>query len=299
MHNQELEAEICALEAEILEKKKRLAQLKKSAETKITNYEFLLKEGKKVTLKDLFGTKDELIIVHNMGQSCSYCTLWADGFNGIYHHLVKQVPFVVTSPDSPEAQEDFAASRGWKFPLISTMGSSFKEDLGFEKDGYYYPGVSTFRKDEEGNIYHHAKTGLGPYDDYCALWHLFDLLPSGAKGFQPTKDIDTNSPVKIANNIAFQVTNYEKAVTFYKEVLGMTVRNTHDNETHFSLGGTNFYVEDSKDGNTFFDLACEDIEHMKDKLLREGCKITKEYSHNSLMIADPYGFKFHLFEVKN
>ena len=30
-----------------------------------------------------------------------------------------------------------------------------------------------------------ADTGFEPGDDFCALWHLFDLLPEGAAGWQP------------------------------------------------------------------------------------------------------------------
>ena len=39
------------------------------------------------TLLDLFGDRDTLLAIHNMGQGCRYCTLWADGFNGLLPHL--------------------------------------------------------------------------------------------------------------------------------------------------------------------------------------------------------------------
>ena len=35
-----------------------------------------------VRLSELFGEHDDLVIIHNMGASCRYCTLWADGFSG-------------------------------------------------------------------------------------------------------------------------------------------------------------------------------------------------------------------------
>ncbi|MFD2445936.1 DUF899 family protein [Bacillus sp. CGMCC 1.16607] len=183
-----LSNEINQLEQEILEKKKKLAQLRKSVpEQKVENYQFVATDHQEVNLLDLFGEKDELIVIHNMGKGCSYCTMWADGFNGVYHHLIQKAAFVLTSPDIPEVQENLAAERGWKFPMVSTKGTSFKADFGFEKDGYNYPGVSTFRRDKEGNIYHHAKAPLGPGDDYNIVWHLFDLLPSGSEDFQPKK----------------------------------------------------------------------------------------------------------------
>jgi predicted dithiol-disulfide oxidoreductase (DUF899 family) len=297
--SKDLYEKISLLEQEILKKKEQLVKLKKSLpETKVDNYLFSLPNNEKVSLAQLFGDKNELFVVHNMGSSCSYCTMWADGFNGIYHHLIKKAPFVVTSPDSPEFQEDFSASRGWKFPLISTEENTFKEDMGFEKDGYYYPGVSTFRKDADGNIYHHAKTTLGPGDDYCAVWHLLDLLPSGREDYEASKRITESSSYELANNVAVQVKNYSKAVHFYKNIIGMTVHAESEYESHLSLSGTNFYIEDNIEGNTYFDFAVDDIKQAKETLLEHECVITKEYSENSIMIADPYGLKFHLFEVK-
>jgi hypothetical protein len=37
----------------------------------------------------------------------------------------------VSSPDPPDVQQKFAASRGWVFPMVSHMGSSFAEDMGY------------------------------------------------------------------------------------------------------------------------------------------------------------------------
>ena len=49
----------------------------------VQDYEFTNTEGK-VRLSELFGQHEDLILIHNMGVSCSYCTLWADGYNGIH-----------------------------------------------------------------------------------------------------------------------------------------------------------------------------------------------------------------------
>ncbi|HEY4822831.1 MAG TPA: hypothetical protein VIH83_04000 [Candidatus Bathyarchaeia archaeon] len=49
---------------------------------KVREYVLTDSEGGKAALSTLFGKKDDLILVHNMGRSCPYCTMWADGFNG-------------------------------------------------------------------------------------------------------------------------------------------------------------------------------------------------------------------------
>ncbi len=149
----------------------------------VSDYIFATPEGS-VTLSALFGDKQELFVIHNMGKGCAYCTLWADGFNGVQHHLRDRAAFVVSSPDTPQAQQEFAASRGWKFPMVSHQGSSFAEDMGYRPEGKFYPGVSVFRKREDG-IVRISEAELGPDDEFCVVWSFLDLLPAGTDGWRP------------------------------------------------------------------------------------------------------------------
>jgi predicted dithiol-disulfide oxidoreductase (DUF899 family)/predicted enzyme related to lactoylglutathione lyase len=294
-----IQEQIEALEQEIFEKKKQLVDLRKSVgERVVPNYEFVTSTKQQTTLLDLFGEKGELIVIHNMGRGCSYCTMWADGFNGVYHHLVAKAGFVLASPDEPSVQEDFAAERKWQFPMISVKESSFTEEMGFLKQKQHFPGVSTFRKDEHNNIYLFAQAFFGPGDDYCVPWHLFDLLPSGSENVQTRRKLNSQSSFQLTNNIAIGVKDYENAISFYKNVLGMKVEQTFGNETKFTLSGTNFFIENSPENNVHFEFAVEDIVSTKILLLENGCQITKEYSPQSVMIEDPFGIKFHLFESK-
>src|SRR5262249_12972860 len=84
----------------------------------VKDYTFRRADGGSVRLSELFGDKADLFVIHNMGQSCPYCTLWADGFNGAYAHLSNRASFVVSSPDTPERQRKFAKSRQWTFPMV-------------------------------------------------------------------------------------------------------------------------------------------------------------------------------------
>ena len=152
----------------------------------VEDYRFRTPDGE-VTLSALFGDKPELFVIHNMGKGCSYCTLWADGFNGVAEHLANRAAFVVSSPDDPQTQEAFRASRDWRFRMVSHQGSSFAADMGFQKDGRWWPGVSVFRKTGAG-IVRLADAGFKPGDDFCTTWHLLDLLPEGAAGWRPKYD---------------------------------------------------------------------------------------------------------------
>lgn len=153
---------------------------------KVEDYELKLLDGT-VRLSELFGDHDELLVVHNMGASCPYCTLWADGFNGFVEHLRDRTAFVVASPDTPESQRRFAKKRGWEFSMVSTKDSDFSVDMGFEDrdEGVVRPGVSAFQRTPSGEIERIAADRFGPGDLYCSLWHLIDLLDGDAYDWGP------------------------------------------------------------------------------------------------------------------
>lgn len=144
--------------------------------------------GGPVRLSQLFSDKPNLIVIHNMGRACSSCTMWADGFNGVYDHLASRAAFVVSSPDPVEVQKAFAAGRGWRFPMVSHADTSFALDMGYRRPdaghGGYSPGVSAFRK-EGDRILRLSDTELGPMDDFCVYYHLMEMLPGGDAGFTP------------------------------------------------------------------------------------------------------------------
>ena len=125
----------------------------------------------------MFGKKKEMLLIHNMGSDCPYCTLWADGFNGLKNHLENRAAFVVENDDSVKTQAKIKKSRNWSFKMVSSEGASLKEDLGFKEGNNYAPGVSALIKDSKGKIFRVSSTYFGPGDNYCALWDLFDLLP--------------------------------------------------------------------------------------------------------------------------
>ncbi len=180
--------EIQRLQNEITAKREELLQLRRQTEPEpISDYSLLDWEGREVKLSDLFGDKEDLIVVHNMGRRCVYCTMWADGFNGVHHHLSDRAAFVVVSPDEPGIQKKFATGRGWSFRMLSGHGGEFIKDMGYvdDEDGSYWPGISTFWRDPEGKIFRISADVFGPGDPYCGTWHILDLLKHGDNGWEP------------------------------------------------------------------------------------------------------------------
>lgn len=175
------------LEKSLLETKKKLVELRREAPgEKIDDYTFLAHDSREVSLRQLFGDKKELLVVHNMGKRCVYCTLWADGINGVIQHLQDRAAFVMVSPDPPDVQYEFAAGRGWQFPMVSYGETTFARDLRFQgEDNMYWPGVSALYIGEDGEIYRSGYRFFGPGDDFCSVWHFLDLLPRGNRAWEP------------------------------------------------------------------------------------------------------------------
>jgi predicted dithiol-disulfide oxidoreductase (DUF899 family) len=178
-------SQLAAYREQIAELRQKMREVQAAIEPEpVLDYMFATPAGPR-GLAALFGDKPDLFVILNMGTSCPSCTMWADGFNGLYPHIADRTAFVVASPDPPEVQQRFAAGRGWRFPMVSHQGTDFAADMGYCSDtGGWLPGVSVFQR-AGADILRVADTRLRPGDDFCALWHLLDLLPQGAADWQP------------------------------------------------------------------------------------------------------------------
>lgn len=177
------------LEYQIQDLTRKVAELRRQRpREEVSDVALLDVEGREASLASLFGRQNRLILVHNMGRNCSYCAMWADGFVSLLPYLTSRAAFVLTSPDKPELLKAFAHAHGWNFPVYSTAGSTFTRDMGFddEKEGYM-PGVSVFTREDDGTIYRVSRAEFAPGDNFCSVWHFFDLLPEGVDGWEPDR----------------------------------------------------------------------------------------------------------------
>ena len=178
--------EIRQISEQIVELKKQLSGARRKQEPEaVGEYSFKTHDDGTVTLSELFGDREDLIVVHNMGSTCQHCTLWADGFTGYLPHLDDRAEFVVISPDPPNVQKPFYDSRGWNFKMVSADGSTFVEDMGYVIDGGFWPGLSAFYKTSDGDVVRTGRDFFGPDDDYCPPFRMFDLLKDGSNGWDP------------------------------------------------------------------------------------------------------------------
>ena len=188
MHYRTASEKLLAYRNEIRAVRAKMRALQATVEPEeVRDYEFASVAGW-VRLSELFGPKRDLFLIHNMGKSCPACTMWADGFNGVYPHLADRGAFVVSSPDPPAVQKTFAEGRGWRFPMVSHQGTRFAADMGYTSQaGGFMPGISVFRRDGP-RILRVADSRFDQGDDFCPVWHILDLLPEGAAGWGPKVD---------------------------------------------------------------------------------------------------------------
>lgn len=150
------------------------------------DYELIRHDGSKVRLSEMFGEHSQMVLIHNMGFACKYCSLWADGFNGYFHHLESgeygnKAKFLLVSNDRPDQQQAGAMQRGWKFDMLCCRETSLSMDWGYakESDGktHYGPGMMIIEKLEDGSLRCHQQTGICPGDSFMGLFHMFIRLP--------------------------------------------------------------------------------------------------------------------------
>ena len=173
-----------ALEAEIMEKAQKLARLRKAEPAvEIADYPFETSEGA-TSLSALFAGRDLLLAIHNMGQACRYCTLWADGLNGLVPHLEDAMAVALFSKDPPETQRRLAQDRGWRFRMASHGGGAYMKEQ-CDMQGYgNCPGAVVYERRGD-RLFRRARTGFGPGDLYSPIWHLLALAGIGHDEWTP------------------------------------------------------------------------------------------------------------------
>lgn len=161
-------------EQQIFELTQKLNELRAQLETvEVPNYTFSTSDGS-TTLLDLFGEEERLLAIHNMGQACRYCTLWADGFNGFLPHLESAMAVALLSKDDPGTQRRFATSRGWNFRMASHAGTFYLEEQSVGQAGSNYPGAVIYHRRGD-RILRGNTCVFGPGDLYCSMWNLLGL----------------------------------------------------------------------------------------------------------------------------
>ena len=201
-----------AARKELLDREKELSRLRDdlSRRRRELPWERVEKEyvfdgpGGKETLVDLFDGRNQLIVYHFMfdpdwSEGCKSCSFIADHYNPSIVHLEHRDVAMVTVSRAPLPKlEAFKKRMGWSFKWVSSFGSDFNWDYhvsfrpeDVEKGRVYYnyavrsfpaaegPGISVFRKDETGTVFHTYSSFARGLDMFITAYHLLDIVPKG------------------------------------------------------------------------------------------------------------------------
>ena len=179
-----MNSNIIEIEREIFELTAKLNELRGANEgVEVRNYAFDSLSGP-TTLLDLFGHQKKLLLIHNMGQGCRYCTLWADGLNGFVPHIETAMALALVSKDKPEVQRRFANSRGWRFRLASHGGREYIREQTVMEGADNMPGAVVYERRGEA-IFRKNSCIFGPGDMYCPIWNFLGMAGFGEGEWTP------------------------------------------------------------------------------------------------------------------
>jgi predicted dithiol-disulfide oxidoreductase (DUF899 family) len=185
-------------------------------------YNFEGPEGR-LSLADLFSGLGQLVIYHFMlgpawKEGCPSCSFWADNYNGVDVHLARRDTALVAVSRAPvDRIEAYRQRMGWTFRWVSSLGGDFNFDFAVSFDpakrtegarnynfataafgGEEAPGISVFRRGEDGAIYHTFSTYGRGLELVNGTYHMLDLTARGGMrpvcpGRWPGFDVTTNT----------------------------------------------------------------------------------------------------------
>ena len=157
-----------------------------------------------VALADLFENQSQLLVYHFMyapewTQGCKSCSLLADHFDpAIVHLRHRDTNMIAVSRAPVDKLIQFRNRMGWSFRWVSSGNNTFNRDYGVyfteqeRQSGlavYNYdsppfpisdlPGLSVFRREKDGNIFHTYSTYARGLDIFLNVYNLLDVTPKG------------------------------------------------------------------------------------------------------------------------
>jgi predicted dithiol-disulfide oxidoreductase (DUF899 family) len=170
------------------------------------NYQFTAEGGRTVTLADLFGDKQSLVVYNYMfgpqrERPCPMCTSLLGAWNGEARDIQQRVGLAVIARSPIERLVAFKQERGWRdLPLYSDPSGEFSRDYhAIAPDGSDIPGFNVFTR-RDGRIRHfwsgemgfdQADPGQDPRGapDLMPIWTILDSVPEGrGKDWYPKLD---------------------------------------------------------------------------------------------------------------
>ncbi len=143
-------------------------------------------EGK-VSLPDLFGGRQQLLLYHFMfapgvhgwpEAGCVGCSMFADNVGNLAHLYARDTSLVLVSLAPLENIVRYKERMGWNIPWYSSAGNDFNRDFNITTDEGEYPGLSVFIRDGDRVFRTHFTTDRST-ETLGSIWSFLDLTPFG------------------------------------------------------------------------------------------------------------------------
>ena len=185
--------------------------------------------GRRKAPSDLFAGRSQLIVYHFMlgpgwKAGCPSCSFLGDHVDGALAHLNHHdVTWIAVARAPMNEIAAYKTRMGWKFPWVSSFGSSFNHDFGvsFSKEelakgevDYNFrkipaanandelPGLSAFYRNDKGEIFHTYSSYARGAEELIGTLMILDRAPlgrneSGTMNFVRRHD-EYDQPIKAA-----------------------------------------------------------------------------------------------------
>ena len=103
---------------------------------------------------------------------------------------------------------------------------------------------------------------------------------------------------KFSRCVAIQASDKNKALNFYRDVMGFESVDLNDNMSELKSDGPGQLFLDKSDlGQPVLEFIAEDIEAARDRLVKNGCKVIRWNGvGKDCFIQDPFGVIFNLWQ---
>jgi len=138
-----------------------------------------------VSLADLFDGRHQLVVYHAMwlydqDRPCPSCSAFLDQIGHLAHLHVRDTSFAAVSRGSIERMKHFRERLGWRFPWVSSLGSSFNYDYHVTFDESVAPIEYNYRSRAE---LERLGLAIGEWEQPFDLHGLSVFLSDGERVF--------------------------------------------------------------------------------------------------------------------
>ena len=102
---------------------------------------------------------------------------------------------------------------------------------------------------------------------------------------------------KFSRCFLLQTPDVDKALSFYRDIIGLEPTPSQSGETELKAGQLRFFLDKGEPMGPVMEYVVPDLAEAKEKLLAAGCKVVRwDGIGKSCYMRDPFGLVFNVFQ---